>query len=84
MNGQGIRVKGTLANIKAVDAKDYEGKITPATQQLQITILNDDGLDIINVKDSSFRFKKEDEKKDVEVSVAYTVVNGKAYFRLIS
>lgn len=80
---QGILVNGILANIKSVESKEYGDKVNPAHQKLQITVLNDDGLSIIDVKDNEMKFSKESVGKPIEVSVAYTIVNNNAYFRLV-
>jgi hypothetical protein len=82
-NKQGLIVRGVLANIKYVEGKEYDGKKTPPSQKLQISIFNEDGISILDVKDSDFRFKDDSLEKEIEVSVAYTSVNGNVYFRLI-
>lgn len=79
---QGIMISGVLANIKQVE-KTFEGKTT-RYQTLQITVLNDDGLSLIDVKDKDFIFDCKDKlNKPINISVAYSVMNDKAYFRLI-
>jgi hypothetical protein len=80
---QGLLVRGTLSFIKYVEGKEYDGKKTPPSQKLQITVMNDDGLSIIEVKDSDFKFKSDFVGKEIEIPVAYTAMNGNIYFRLI-
>ncbi len=81
---QGLIVRGTLSFIKYVEGKEYNEKKAPASQKLQISVMNDDGLSIIEVKDSEFVYKSESIGKEIEIFVAYTTINGNTYFRLIS
>jgi len=78
---QGITINGTLANIKKVN-KVFEGKESKYNT-LQITVLNDDGLSLIDVKDKDFIIKEDAVNKPINVAVAYSVMNDKAYFRLV-
>jgi len=80
---QGLIVRGTLSFIKYIEGKEYDGKKTPASQKLQISIMNTDGISIVDVKDSNFEFKSESIGKEIEVLVTYTVMNGNIYFRLV-
>ena len=81
---QGITINGTLANIKPVEAKEYDGSITPAKNVLQITVLTDNGLDLINVNDKKMTVKDDAVGKPISAIVSYSVMNNKAYFSLIS
>lgn len=80
---QGLIVCGTLANIKQVDSKTYGENTTPAHQKLQVTIFHDGDLSILDIKDTNSIYKKDSIGKVISLSVAYSVVNGNAYFRVI-
>jgi len=80
---QGIRVVGTLLNLKQIEAKEYNNNVVPAHQTLQIVILNEDGLSQIDVKDKENKFKQSEVGKIIDIAVVYTVINDKAYFRLV-
>ena len=81
---QGIRVVGTLMNLKHIEAKEYNNNVVPAHQTLQIVVLNEDGLSQIDVKDKENKFKQSEVGKIIDIGVVYTVINDKAYFRLVS
>jgi len=80
---QGIRVVGTLMNLKPVEAKEYNNNVVPAHQILQIVVLNEDGLSQIDVKDKDNKFKHSQVNTVVDIAVVYTVINDRAYFRLV-
>ena len=79
---QGIKVIGTLANIKQIEEKIFDEKVTPPKQILQISVLNNSGISIIDVSDKEFLFKKDAVNKPIVVDVVYTVSRNTAYFRL--
>ena len=66
-----LKIKGKLIFIKQNEAKDYEGKITPPSQTLQLQIIDPEkGFDIVNVKDKNFKYSKADLEKEIDVSLS--------------
>ena len=80
---QGLTLNGTLANIKQVEAKSFDDKVTPPKQILQVTVLDDSGLSLYDISDKDFLVKQDLQGKEVSLNLAYSVMNGKAYFRVV-
>lgn len=79
----GIVVNCKVANIKKVASKEFDGKISEAHQVLQCLVISDGNMTQIDIKDKDMSYKGTEINKDVSLSVGYSVINNKAYFRLV-
>ena len=81
---QGLILNGTLAFIKQNAEKTYEGKVSPATQTLQVSILADDGFSVIDVKDTDFRIASDKIGKIVSLAISISEFRGNLYYKLVN
>jgi hypothetical protein len=84
---QGIFIEGTL--LKVISVPESQGKnssgetyVKPAHNKLQVLASIGDSLDLIDIKDSDFKYKKDSENKQIVIPIAITAMGSNIYYRV--
>ena len=79
----GISIRGKLEYLKDVPMKLYDGKRTDPYQLLQVSYVDENGFQLVSIKDNNYLTDSKLVGRDIDCAVSFTSYNNNTYFKLL-